>query len=345
MRIHRSLIIFATFALATAAAAQSPSKRLAVVNGEALTEEEVSKAAEHDLQGLEIKRLQFEANFARDKQEALDKALNVLVEEKLLAAEAAKRKITKEDLVRTDIDNKVAVPTSEEVEKFYEENKSRIQAPREEVIPQIGPYLMDQRRDQARAAFMASLRKEYNVTTYLEPLRSDIATVGFPVRGSAAAPVTIVEFSDFECPFCGSLFPTLKEIEKNYAEKVRVVYRQFPLDIHPHAQKAAEASLCANEQQHFWEFHDLMFGNQKDLTVDSLKKKAADLKLDTQAFDACIDSGKHAEAIRKDIVEGSRAGVTGTPAMFINGRLLGGARPYSDIAEIIDDELQRKGIK
>src|SRR6185503_20238629 len=102
-----------------------------------------------------------------------------------------------------------------------------------------------------------------------------LTTAGFPSKGPAAAPVTIVEFSDFECPYCGGLFPTLKAVEKNYAGQVRFVYRQFPLtNVHPHAQKAAEASLCANEQQRFWEFHDSMFGNQQALTVDDLKRRA-----------------------------------------------------------------------
>jgi protein-disulfide isomerase len=124
---------------------------------------------------------------------------------------------------------------------------------------------------------------------------------------------------------------------------VRLVYRQFPLrNIHPHAEKAAEASLCANEQGHFWDMHDSMFGNQQQLTVAALKKRAADLKLDAAAFDACLDSGRETAAIDKDMAEGAGAGVTGTPTMFINGRFLPGNRPYADIKNLIDDELQRR---
>ncbi len=343
MRIYRHLMIFAALALPTVVSAQSPGN-VAVVNGQTITVEEVRKAAEGDLQKIEVKRLQFEAGYARDKQEAMEKALEQLIEEKLIATEAAKRNISEEELFQVEVERKTAAPTTEEIDAFYEQNKDRIQAPREAVLPQIGPFLTDQRRGQTRANFIALLKKQYAVTSYLEPHRNEIRTAGYPTRGGTAAPVTIVEFSDFECPFCGNLFPVLQEIEKTYAEKVRVVYRQYPLDIHPHAQKAAEASLCANEQQHFWEFHDLMFSNQKDLTVEALKQKAVDLKLDTEAFNACLDSGKHAGAIREDILEGSRVGVTATPAIFINGRLLLGARPYADIAAIIDDELQRKNV-
>jgi len=340
---HTAWIVFALLALSTAAAAQSGSKRLGVVNGQAITEDEVSKAAAKDLDNVELKRLQNEANYRREKQDALEKAFNALMEEKVLDAEAAKRKISKEALVQQEVEGNIKAPTTEEIEKFYEENKARIPVSREQAIPQIGPYLMDQRRDAAFAALITRLKKDYGVTSYLEPLRTEIPTAGFPTLGPASAPITIVEFSDFECPYCGGLFPTLKEIETKYADKIRVVYRQYPLtSLHPHAQKAAEASLCADEQKRFWDFHDSLFGNQQDLTVDSLKRRAVELKLDAPAFNTCLDSGKHAETIKKDIVEGSRAGVSGTPAIFINGRLLSGNQPYTSIAQVIEDELQRK---
>jgi protein-disulfide isomerase len=175
------------------------------------------------------------------------------------------------------------------------------------------------------------------------PERTEIATAGFPARGPATAPVTIVEFSDFECPFCGRLFPTLKIVERIYLDRVRIVYRQFPLRrIHPLAQKAAEASLCANEQGRFWEMHDSLFGDQEHLTVDALKARAATLKLDRAAFNACLDSGKQAAAIDKDVAEGTKAGVTGTPAMFINGRMVVGAQPFAAIQAIIEEELNKK---
>jgi protein-disulfide isomerase len=176
-----------------------------------------------------------------------------------------------------------------------------------------------------------------------EPARTEVATAGHPSRGPATAPVTIVEFSDFECPFCGRLFPTLKAVENIYLDRVRVVYRQFPLRrIHPLAEKAAEASLCANEQGHFWEMHDSLFGDQEHLTVDALKARAAALKLNTTAFNACLDSGKQVAAIDKDIADGTKAGVTGTPAMFINGRMIVGAQPFATIQAVIEEELQRK---
>jgi protein-disulfide isomerase len=116
---------------------------------------------------------------------------------------------------------------------------------------------------------------------------------------------------------CAAVFPTLKQLEANYGSKIRIVFRQFPLStIHPHAQKAAEASLCAAEQQKFWELHDAMFQDPRHLDVAALKQKASALKLDSAAFNTCLDTSKHAESVKKDIFEGVKAGVTGTPAIF-----------------------------
>jgi protein-disulfide isomerase len=191
---------------------------------------------------------------------------------------------------------------------------------------------------------LSRLRKDYGVRSMLEPLRTQVTTAGHPSLGPANAPVTIVEFSDFECPFCAGMFPTLKKVEENYKDKVRVVYRQFPLNaIHPKAQKAAEASLCANEQGKFWQYHDALFSDQQKLAVDDLKARAAALALNAETFAACLDSGKHAAAVRDSIVEGSKAGVDGTPALFINGRYLNGNQPYAEIEKIIEDELARVG--
>ena len=203
---------------------------------------------------------------------------------------------------------------------------------------------MQQGQSAAFANFVTKLRKDYGYKSLLEPVRAKVETQGHPSKGPAAAPVTIVEFSDFECPYCSGLFPTLKRVEETYKDKIRIVYRQFPLNnLHPHAQKAAEASLCANDQNKFWQLHDAMFIDQKNLTVEDLKAKAAKLSLDSSAFATCLDSGKHANVVRDSVNEASKLGIDGTPAMFINGRYLGGNQPYDAIAKVIDDELVRTG--
>src|SRR5262245_19048870 len=346
LKVHRRLTTLAVFAFAAVASAQSNSGRVAVINGQVITQQELDKAAAAELKNLETRRLQNESSLAQDKQQILARTLEDLVADRLIEVEAAKEKKTKEQLLEAEVDSNVETPSKEEVEAFYEANKERIPIPKEQALPQVKEYMVERSRAQFRTMLVMRLKKEYGYKSYLEPLRAQVATAGFPARGPDTAAVTIVEFSDFECPYCGGLFPTLKQVEKNYPQDVRIVYRQFPLaNIHPHAEKAAEASLCANEQQKFWEFHDSMFGNQRELSVPDLKQRAVDLKLDTQAFNQCLDSGRYAAAIQKDIQEGARNGVTGTPAMFINGRFLSGNQPYSEIREIIEDELQRKGAK
>jgi len=342
VKLHRALILVAFATLAGTAFAQSNANRVAVVNGQSITQEDLDRAAASDLKNLETKRLQNDATLAQDKQQILTRALEQLAADKLIEAEAKKLNMSREQLLDAEVNSNVETPSDDDAEAFYNANKSQIPIPKEQALPRVKEYLTERSRSRYYDALVVRLKKQYGFKSYLEPLRAKIETAGFPSKGPATAPVTIVEFSDFECPYCGGLFPTLKQVEKNYAEKIRIVYRQFPLaNIHPHAEKAAEASLCAYEQQHFWEFHDSMFGNQRELSIADLKQRAVNLKLDPAKFNECLDSGRQVAAIQSDIQEGARVGVTGTPALFINGRMLSGNQPYSEIKELIDDELQR----
>jgi predicted DsbA family dithiol-disulfide isomerase len=328
---------------AVSVTAQVPSKTLALVNGEAVMEAQVTAVAASDLAALEAKKAESPATYERDKLVILHAALDSIIEDKLVAAEASRDRVTKEQVIYSEVESNVPTPSPEEVEAFYQANKSQITIPHDQAIPRVKQYMMDQARKHYRDQMVYMLKKQFPVKILLDPIRTEIATAGHPSQGPEAAPVTIVEFSDFQCPFCGGLFPTLKVIEKNYPDKVRLVYRQFPLtNIHPFAQKAAEASLCANDQKRFWEFHDSMFGDQMHLTVDDLKKRAVDLKLNTVEFNSCLESGAKVNAVKKDIEEGTKAGANSTPSMFINGRFLSGNQPYADIREIIEDELQRQ---
>jgi predicted DsbA family dithiol-disulfide isomerase len=319
---------------------------VAVINGQTITQQDLEKAAEAELKSLELRRFQQESQLAQDKQQILTKALDDLAADKLIEAEAAKQKKTKDELLQAEVESNVETPPDAEVDAFYEANKDRIPIPKAQALPQVKQYLVERSRTRYRDTLVNRLEKEYGFRSFLEPLRAPIAVAGFPSKGPENAPVTIVEFSDFECPYCGGMFPTLQQVMKTYSQQVRLVYRQFPLtNIHRYAQKAAEASLCAHEQGKFWEFHDSMFANQRELSIADLKQRAVDMKLDTAAFNQCLDSSRHATAIQVDIQEGSRHGVTGTPALFINGRLLSGNQPYAEIQQVIEDELQRKAAK
>lgn len=165
------------------------------------------------------------------------------------------------------------------------------------------------------------------------------------IKGSEKAPVTLVEFSDYQCPFSERFFnQTLPQIEKNYIKtgKVKMVFRNYPLAFHQNAQKTAEAAECAGEQGKFWEFHDTIFKNQKDLDLTSLKKYAKNLGLETKKFNDCLDSGKMAAQVQKDTSEGSKYGVSGTPCFFVNGLKIEGAMPFAAFEEAIEKELKKK---
>lgn len=154
--------------------------------------------------------------------------------------------------------------------------------------------------------------------------------------GAASPAVRIIEYSDFQCPYCSRVVPTLKQIKEAYGDDVEVVFKNFPLSFHANAQKAAEAAECAKDQGVFWEYHDILFANQNALGVSNLKKYATELGLDSEAFNACLDGGVKSQAVQKDFEEGKTRGVTGTPSFFINEQMIVGAQPYEKFAEVID---------
>lgn len=161
------------------------------------------------------------------------------------------------------------------------------------------------------------------------------------VKGNPQAKVTIIEFSDFQCPFCGRAEPTLKQIFETYGDQVKLVYKNYPLPFHEYAQDAAIAALCAKDQGKFWEYHDTLFENQESLKITDLKKYASDLGLKTQDFNTCLDNKKYKDWVQVDMTEGNRVGVSGTPTFFINGRLLSGAQPFENFQAMIEEELKR----
>ncbi len=284
---------------------------------------------------------QMDHQYRRERHQLIEAGLDRVIRDRLVEAEAAKREISTEELMAAETAG-VQV-TDEEIAAWYQRNQPALGGRSvEELYPRIREFLEENAQQLALNEFASQLQEGREVVILLEPLRVDLNNEGSPALGPDDAPVTLVEFSDFECPYCGTFFTTLKRLEENYGDQLRVVYRQYPLETHPHAFKAAEASLCAHEQGRFWEMHDLMFAEQDRLDVESLKQKADRLGLDREKFDACLDSGRYAEQIRSDAREGARIGIDGTPAIFVNGiQLQGGAVPYEVAAEVIDEELRR----
>lgn len=174
--------------------------------------------------------------------------------------------------------------------------------------------------------------------------RASVSADNDPVKGLGSAPVTVIEFSDFECPFCARFVEqTLPQIEEKYIRtgKVKLVFRDFPLPFHRNAQKAHQAAECADEQGRFWEYHDLLFKNYRSLDKESLKKYAKNIGLNMTEFNECLNSEKMASEVQEDLNHGSQYGVRGTPTFFINGIELVGAQPYSAFEQIIEQELNR----
>jgi protein-disulfide isomerase len=176
-----------------------------------------------------------------------------------------------------------------------------------------------------------------------EPAVQNIEIGNAPVMGPKNAPITIVAFSDFECPFCGRVIPTLKQLEQDYKGKIRVAFKNSPLPFHANAKPAALAALAANEQGKFWEMHDKLFANQKALDRASLEKYAQEIGLNMNQFKAALDSNKFEAQLNADMAESSRVGVNGTPSFFINGRSVVGAQPVDAFKRVIDEELKKKG--
>nr|MCU0254372.1 DsbA family protein [Acidobacteriota bacterium] len=246
-----------------------------------------------------------------------------------------------QELLKVEIEEKTPPPTEAEMREFYANNQARMPGPFEQVKDQLGPYLRNQKAQARLMEYITQLRTASQVTLTLpepELPRVDVAATG-PARGPANAPVTVVVFSDFECPYCAKSKPVIDQIASTYGDKVRIVFRDYPLPFHAKAPKAGEAGHCADAQGKFWAYHDYLFDNQGKLEVADLKAAAAAVGLDTAAFDACLDSGKMAENVKLNTEAGQEAGVSGTPAFFINGRPLDGAQPFEAFKQVIDAEL------
>ncbi len=276
------------------------------------------------------------------RYEVLSEGLDELISEQLIEKEAKAQNVTTEQLVATEVTAKVAAPADAEVQKVYDDNKAQLQGQTlEQVKPRIVEFLKQQKAAERQTAYLDELKKKYKTTVALKPPKVEVATVGRPARGGGEqAPVTIIEFSDYECPYCKRAEEVVQKVRQTYGDKVRIVYRHYPLDFHANARPAAEASACANAQGKFWEFHDKIW-TLSELSEPKLKGIAGELGLDQAKFDECLAKKQFKADIDKDMADASAVGVTGTPAFFINGRMLSGAQPFEKFKEIIDEELAR----
>jgi protein-disulfide isomerase len=303
---------------------------VAVVSGRAISATEVQAAAQNQLRQLETQA--YEAKRA---------ALEDIINESVIREEAKRQGIPPEQLVLREADSKVVAPTEAEARAFYFAQADKGSQSFEEVRPQIDQALRRFKVQRERQVYVRQLREKASVAILLRPPRETVRVEDDTrVKGNREAPVTIVEFSDFECPFCQKAAPIALQVAHKYGADVRIAFRDFPLrEKHPHAQLAAEASRCAADQNKFWEYHDVLFANPGKLDKTNLLAHARALNLDSAAFESCLDSGKHRASIEADVKDAIAAGVTGTPGFFVNGIFLNGAVPAAAFEKVIDEEL------
>jgi protein-disulfide isomerase len=322
--------------VSTAVGAQSqtsPTSIVAVVNGKEITDQEVLARVRGEMLKLEAQMYEVRRNGAEE-----------MISEYLLEQAAKPQGLTGDQLLKQEVDSKIADVTDKEVEDFYAANQARIRKPLNEIRPQILNYLQQNKLTEARRTFLKRLRDNAQVKLYLTPPSVEVSAEGAPFKGPRSAPITIVEFSDFQCSYCKRVLNVLNQVLEHYPTQVKLAFRDFPiLNIHPYAQKAAEAAHCAAEQGKFWEYHDLLFEKQEAIASTNFADHAKALGLDVTTFQVCLDSGKHKATVERNYADGVKAGVSGTPAFFINGRLLSGAQPLEAFKAVIDEELERLG--
>lgn len=322
-------------AMGSLALAESSDQVVATVGSHQITQRDLDLKIRSRLDAL---KRQFDNQVYDLKSQALDS----MTKEYAVEQAAKKENLSVEDYFKRHTDSKKV--TEADAKKYYDGHKELVaRYPKyDQIKDKLVEALQQQQDQQQREALVAKLAKDAGVKVMLTPPRMVVQSEGHPEVGPKDAPVTIVEFSDFQCPYCKRAEPTLKEVREKYGDKVKLVYMDFPLGFHPHAMDAAMAGRCANEQGKFWPMHDEMFTDQGKLSPADLANAAKKAGLDTAKFDECFKSGKYKAAILGDQAQGQKLGVDGTPAFFVNGRPLTGAQPFPAFAEVIDQELQNK---
>ncbi len=331
-RVSLLLFMSAFFAATSVAqSAETPKAKqpVATVDGQPISDEDLAPSVEGQLQPLR-----------NQEYEIKRKALDNLIEQKMLEVAAKKKGLTTDKLLDQEVNSKIPDPTDAELEGYYMGLK--VKSPFADVKTQLRDGYKQAKIRQAREDYMKTLRAESKVVVLLSAPRVEVAYDPARLRGNPKAPVMIVEFSDYQCPYCHQAEPTVTQVLAKYGDQVSLSYRDFPLTaIHSQAMISAEASRCALEQGKFWEYHDQLFTASK-LEKDDLIGYARNLKLDDKQFESCLTSEKYKADIDKDTQEGRRAGVNGTPGFFINGVFLSGAQGQDAFTRVIDDELARK---
>jgi len=285
------------------------------------------------------------ARLFKSRQETYDLQIEGIREvafETMLEQEAAKAGLSRDAYFKREATDKVAEPRDEEVQQVLNAYRARLPKSDDEARAEVRRFLRERNAAQAAETLKSSLLARARLRITLAPPRLDVPVEkDDPVVGSASAPVTLVEFSDFQCPYCQRAQTVLKQLRGEYGDRLRMAFKQLPLGIHAQARFAAEVALCANDQGKYWEAREWLFSRRDGATPDSAKQWAAGAALDAAAFGTCVDTHAHAATIDADLALAETLATASTPAFFINGRMIAGARPVEAFREVIDDELAR----
>ena len=304
--------------------AQEP---LAEVNGEPILQQDLAVSPEERKLHQQIYELRV-------------KALTSRIASKLIEKEAERRGVTVRELISSEVNPKIGAPTNKEVSDYYNQQKDRIDRPLKEVRDQIVELLRRNKAQTHLQDLVDRLQDEADVEVFIDPPRLPVDLADARVRGPKNAAVTIVEFSDFQCPFCRRVQPVLAELSEQYEGRVRWAFKDLPLtDIHPEAMRAAQVARCAGDQGKFWEYRAKLF--EQELFTDAVYTEiATELKLKPEPMLECADSAKYEQSVNREAREARNLGLDGTPAILVNGILLTGARPVEFYQRVIDRELK-----
>jgi protein-disulfide isomerase len=311
--------------LSLPAVGQNQSSAVAEIAGRKITEEELEQKEAGRLLQARYKYYMAE----RD-------ALQQYIDDQILEMQAKKESVSVEELLKLHVSETVKEPSEDQLRFYYEgvQTEESYESARSKIIDTVHQLRMK----KAREAYVADLRGKYAVVVELPQPSAHVEVGNAPRIGSETAPVQIVEFADYECPYCQQVNGDILRLQKQFGQQVSIVYKDFPLPMHPLAVKAAEAARCAGVQGKFWEYHDALF-ESKRLQTSDLKKQARDLNLDAARFDQCLESGEQTASVKKDSQEGLRLGLQGTPSFFINGHFMSGSVGYMKLRESVLDEL------
>jgi protein-disulfide isomerase len=299
-----------------------------------ITEAEVEEKAGGQLVGLYQQIFQ-----AKDQQ------LRFMIFEQLVDEAAAAEGISREAYLEREVAGKIPEPNDAQIQQVINQYRSQLPPDEAQARQQVVAFLKQQMGQQYETGLRTRLFDAAGVEILLDPPRVNPVIEAFnPLRGSADAPVVLIEYTDYQCPYCDRAQPTITAVLERYGDSVVHVFKNLPLPMHQQATLAAEAALCAADQGKFWELHDWLFANKTNISHDTLVAQAEVIGVDLPVFTECVDSRVHMDEVQADAAEAASFGIRGTPGFVVNGRILTGAQPLDAFIDVIDDELRRAGI-